>query len=319
MMAFDLVAVAVRRVAYAALVLLGVATFAFALGHVSGDPTDALAPPDASPADRAALRDRLGLDEPLFTQYGLFLGRAARGDLGESWGQRRPALEATLDRLPATLALATAALGTAIAIGVPLGLASGTGRRGPLRVLANGVALLGQAVPAFWLGSVLILAFAVERRWFPAAGLDGPRSMVLPTLALGLYPTAMTIRLLAVTLADVRGQDWVRTARGKGLPEGRVVTFHMVPAVAPLILAFLGVQLGFLFGGAVVVESVFAYPGLGRLALDAVQDRDVPLVQAVVIVVGALTVLVSTAADLLGGLVDPRSGRTGTLTAGGSS
>ncbi|MEJ7762736.1 MAG: ABC transporter permease [Thermomicrobiales bacterium] len=319
MIAIDAFAVMARKVAYALLVILGVATFAFALGHLSGDPVDAMAPPDASAAAREALRRRLGLDDPIVTQYGLFLGRVARGDLGESWGQRRPALDAALDRLPATLALTGAAMGLALAVGVPLGLASGGRSRGPLRPLASVVILVGQAVPAFWFGSVLILAFAVERRWFPASGLDGPRSLVLPAVALGLYPAAMIVRLLSVTLADVRDQDWVRTARGKGLRERVIVARHMAPAIAAPVLAFLGVQLGFLVGGAVVVEAVFAYPGLGRLALGAVQDRDIPLIQAVVVVVGTLTVLSSTAADLLGGSIDPRAGDRRSASAGAST
>ena len=320
MIAFGIGATIVRKLGYALLVLLGVATFAFALGHLSGDPVDAMAPPDASAADREALRRRLGLDEPIVRQYGLFLGRAARGDLGESWGQRRPALDAAVDRLPASLALTGAAMGLAVAVGVPLGLASGGRRRGPLQSLAGSVSLVGQAVPAFWLGSVLILGFAVERRWFPASGLDGPRSLVLPSIALGLYPAAMIVRLLSVTLAEIRGEDWVRTARGKGLRERDIVAFHMAPAIAAPILAFLGVQLGFLVGGAIVVESVFAYPGLGRLALGAVQDRDIPLVQAIVVVVGTVTVLSSALADLLAGWVDPRSaGRQPVTAARGSA
>ena len=305
--ALDALAVAGGKTAYALLVILGVATFAFALGHLSGDPVDAMAPPDASADDREALRRRLGLDDSLVTQYGLFLGRAARGDLGESWGQRRPALDAALDRLPATLTLTGAAMGLAIAVGVPLGLAGGSRRRGGARVAGAVVSLLGQAVPAFWLGSVLILAFAVERHWFPAAGLDGPWSLVLPAIALGLYPAAMIVRLLSVTLAEVRDEDWVRTARGKGLRDRLIVSRHMAPVIAAPMFAFVAVQLGFLVGGAVVVEAVFAYPGLGRLALGAVQDRDIPLVQAVVIVVGSLTVVFSTVADVLGQLVDPRA------------
>lgn len=295
------------RAAYGLAVLLGVATLAFALIHLSGDPVTALAPPGASPQDQAALRQRFALDRPLPVQYASFLGKAAQADFGESWSQRRPALTAVRERLPATLALAGAALGIALLIGVPLGIAAGARPRGGIGALASGVALLGQAIPGFWLGTMLILAFAVERRWFPASGYDDPRSLVLPALTLAAYPLATVVRLLRASLAETITGDFVRTARGKGLAASVVLWRHVLPNAALPALAYVGLQIGFLLGGAVVVEGVFAYPGIGRLALQAVADRDLPLIQAIVVTVAALIVGVNLLVDLLAAWIDPRS------------
>lgn len=306
---------ALGRLAYALTVLLGVATLTFGLLHLAGDPLDGLVPPGATRDDRAALRARYGLDRPLAAQYLTFLARAARGDLGESWGQRQPALAAVLDRLPATLALTGAALGLALLVGVPLGLAASVRPNGPIRAIATAVALLGQALPGFWLGTVLILLFAVRLGWLPASGFDGPRSLVLPAAALAAYPAATITRLLRAAMGEALRRDHVRTARGKGLP-GRVVLLrHALPSAALPTLAYVGLQAGFLLGGAVVVEAVFAYPGLGRLGLDAVADRDLPLVQAFVVVVAALIVAVNLLVDLAAASINPRLRAKGSLAA----
>lgn len=310
----DLVLFVLSRAAYGLAVLLGVATLAFALIHLSGDPIAALAPPGASSQDQAALRQRFGLDRPLSVQYASFLGNAAQADFGESWSQRRPAMTAVIERLPATLALAGAALGIALLIGVPLGVAAGARPRGGIGTLASGVALFGQAVPGFWLGTMLILAFAVERRWFPASGFDDPRSLVLPALTLAAYPLATVVRLLRASLGETITGDFVRTARGKGLAASIVLWRHVLPNAALPALAYAGLQIGFLLGGAVVVEGVFAYPGVGRLALQAVADRDLPLIQAIVVTVAVLIVGVNLLVDLLAALIDPRSRGTGAVS-----
>lgn len=303
----DLVVFTLARVVYAMAVLLGVATLAFMLIHLSGDPVAALAPPGASPQDRAVLRARFALDRPLPVQYATFVGNAARADFGESWSQRRPALAAVLERLPATLALTGAALGIALVIGVPLGVAAGARPRGWASALASVVALAGQAVPGFWLGTMLILGFAVERRWFPASGFDDARSLVLPAVTLAAYPLATIVRLLRASLGETMRGDFVRTARGKGLTHWVVLWRHVLPNAALPALAYVGLQIGFLLGGAVVVEGVFAYPGTGRLALQAVADRDLPLIQAVVVTVALMIVVVNLLVDLLAAWIDPRS------------
>jgi peptide/nickel transport system permease protein len=303
----DLMLFGIARLAYGLAVLLGVTTLAFALIHLSGDPVTALAPPGASPTDRDVLRERFALDRPLPVQYTEFLARAAVGDFGESWSQRRSALGAVGERLPATLTLTGTALAIALLVGVPLGVAAGTRARGWIGPLATLVALLGQAIPGFWLGTMLILALAVEYRWFPASGFDGPRSLVLPALTLAAYPLATIVRLLRASLAETVTADFVRTARSKGLAGTAVLLRHALPNAALPTLAYVGLQVGFLLGGAVVVEGVFAYPGIGRLALQAVADRDLPLIQAIVVTVAALIVGINLVVDLIAAWIDPRT------------
>jgi peptide/nickel transport system permease protein len=287
-------------------VLLGVATLVFGLVHVAGDPLSGLVPPGSSPEQTASIRRQYGLDRPLPAQYAAFLERAVRGDFGRSWRQGRPALGAVLDRLPATLALTGAAVTLAIVVGGIIGLAAGTGRGRLVGAGATAFAMLGQALPGFWLGTVLILVFAVRLGWFPPSGLDGPASLVLPAVTLAAYPAATIARLLRASLADTLRQDYVRTARGKGLPRKMVARRHALRNAVLPVLAFVGVQAGFLLGGAVVVESVFAYPGVGRLALGAVADRDLPLIQAFVAVAAVVIVGVNAVVDVVARLLDPR-------------
>ena len=295
------------RIARAAGVLLVVSGLVFGLVHASGDPVDGFAPPGA-PADvRAALRDRLGLDQPLPVQYARFLFRAAHGDLGESWRNDRSALAAVVDRLPATLALTAVAVGLIVAGGVGLAVGSQAVRGTALSAPLETALAIAQAVPGFWLGTVLILLFAVRLDWLPSSGSsDGIASVVLPAITLALGPAAVLARLLRVEIGAVMRSDAVRTARGKGLPESAVLVGHALRLSLLPGLAYLGLQVGFLFGGAVVVEGVFAYPGLGLLALDAVADRDLPVIQAFVLTAAVGILLVNLATDALARLADPR-------------
>lgn len=296
----------IHRLVYAVAVMVGVASLVFGLMHLSGDPLAGLMPPGTPPDQQAQLRDRYGLDASLAEQYVRFVGRAARGDFGQSWAERRPALDAVLDRLPATMLLAGLALAAALAFGVPLGIAAGSRPGGMVDLLATGFALLGQAIPGFWLGTLLIVAFAVNLRWLPSSGSEGWRSVVLPVLTLAAYPAATITRLLRGSLIETLRRDFVRTAEGKGLSRSTVVVRHVLKNAALPTLAFVGLQAGFLLGGSVVVEAVFAYPGVGRLAIEAANDRDIPLVQAFVAVLAALIVGVNLIVDLLARWLDPR-------------
>jgi peptide/nickel transport system permease protein len=295
-----------RHVLYAFSVLLGVATIVFGLLQISGDPIAALAPPNASPADRALLRERYGLDEPILRQYVMYLGNALTGDLGDSWRQERPALDVVLERLPRTLAMLGIALLIASVVGGTLGVFAGQHPGGVIDLVATAVAMLGQAIPGFWLGTVLILLFAVQWKIFPASGLDGPSSLVLPALTLAAYPTAMVTRLLRGSLIEVLHHDYIRTAQGKGLSEREIVQRHALRNAALPTLAFLGLQAGFLVGGAVVVEAVFGYPGIGSLAYNAAIDRDFPLIQASVIVIATLILVVNLIVEVIAQWLDPR-------------
>ena len=287
-------------------VVLAVVTITFALIHLSGDPIDALAPPGASPQDRDNLRARYGLDEPLPLQYITYLSDAARGDFGDSWRQDRPALPAVLDRLPATLALLGVALGIATVVGIGLGLISALYPRRIVAVVVNTLALAGQAIPAFWLGTVLILVVAVRWRLLPASGLDGASSVVLPAVALAAHPLALITRLLRLGLRETMARDFIRTARSRGVSEGRIVLGHAARNAVLPVIAYLGLQASFLIGGALVVETVFAYPGVGSLAYDAAVSRDLPIIQAAVAVIAVLIVVIHLVVDLIARLVDPR-------------
>ena len=306
------------RIVHALAVMLGVATLVFGLLHLSGDPLSGLAPPGSSPEQENVLRRHYGLDASIAEQYLRFIGRAVTGDFGESWAERRPALSAVLDRLPATLSLAGMALALALAIGIPLGMAAGARPGGVVDVLATGFALLGQAIPGFWLGTLLIVAFAVHLRWLPSSGGDGFKALILPAVTLAAYPAATIARLLRASLIETLRRDYICTAESKGLSQGAVVRRHALKNAALPTLAFVGLQAGFLLGGAVVVEAVFAYPGVGRLAIEAANDRDIPMVQAFVVVLAGLIVGVNLAVDLLARWFDPRirfetgpSGRSG--------
>lgn len=296
----------VNRMLFAVAVLFGVVSVTFVLMHLAGDPLAGLIPPGAPPDVADEIRRSYGLDRSIPEQYVDFASRALRGDFGESWRQGRPALTAVRERLPATMALAGVAIGVAILVGGFLGVTAAA-RPGSLwDAGARLVALLGQGVPAFWLGTMLILVFAVELRWLPASGLPGPAGVVLPALALAAYPAATLTRLLRASMLETLGADYIRTARAKGLSRRRILLTHALRNAALPALAFTGLQAGFLLGGAVIVEGVFAYPGVGGLALDAVATRDIPLVEAFVWVVAALILAVNTLTGLIAAWIDPR-------------
>jgi peptide/nickel transport system permease protein len=295
-----------KRIAYAVAVLFAATSLVFGLIFLAGDPLAGLMPPGASPDQQAVIRHRFALDRPVAVQYARFVERAAQGDFGESWRRREPAMDAVLSQLPATLKLAAMAMVLALLIGLPLGIAAGTRPGGWRDSAVTGFALLGQAIPAFWLGTVLILLFAVRWQWLPSSGDDGFKALILPAIALAAFPAATIARLLRSSLIETLSQDYIRTARGKGLPKSTVVISHAIRNAALPVLAYAGLQVSFLLGGAVIIESVFAYPGVGRLALQAVSDRDIPVIEAFVVVLATLIVLTNFAVDAIAMLIDPR-------------
>lgn len=299
----------VRRIPQLIVTVVATSTAIFVLIHAAGDPTQGFLQPGASPEARAQVRERLELDAPLWKQYLAFLGRTFRVDFGDSWRDRQPALDAVLQRLPSTLLLAATATLLAVAGGVILALAVSSLRRPVIRRIVDLGALLGQGIPAFWLGTILILLFAVRLGWFPASGNDDWRTLVLPATTLAAYPASVVYRLLMTELASVERQPYIATARSKGLRERVVRLRHALPNAATPALAYIGVQLGFLVGGTVVVESVFAYPGVGRLALQAASERDLPVVHAFAVVVAVLIVAIGMAIDLASVTIDPRLGQ----------
>lgn len=295
-----------NRILHAAAVLFGVVSLTFLLLHLGGDPLAGLVPPGASPEVEAQLRHAYGLDRSLPEQYVAFVGRAMVGDFGESWRQGRPALTAVLERLPATIKLTLAATALSTVVGCTLGVLAAGHEGSGWDWLARTLAILGQAIPAFWLGTMLILVFAVRLHWLPASGMTGPAGVLLPALALAAYPAATLTRLVRASMIDNLQADYVRTARAKGLPERIVMRDHALRNAALPALAYTGLQAGFLLGGAVIVEGVFAYPGIGSLALDAVFTRDVPLVEAFVWTVAILILAVNTGTAFIAATIDPR-------------
>lgn len=286
--------------------MIGVLTATFFLVRLSGDPTALLLPPEASREDIARLRTKLGLDEPLPVQFGNFVGNALQGDFGESLRQRTPALDLVLERLPATLELAAAsfALGLSLAFAIGVGIRLGVGRR--LRTAVMWVAFTRQAIPVFWFGLLMILLFSVQLGWFPALGAGTVWHLVLPALTLGTYELALYLRMINSAFAEEQNQDYVRTAYAKGQRDWVVVTRHMLPNAMLPIITIAGINLGVLLGGAVVTETVFSWPGVGRLIVQSVSQRDYPVMIAGVFVVSLVFVIVNLVVDLLYAVLDPR-------------
>ena len=295
------------RLGAAALVVLGVCTLVFLLIHlVPGDPVEAMLGEGARPADRAAMTAALGLDRPLGEQYRLYLLRLLRLDLGQSFSFQRPVLDLLAERLPATLTLTGVALVLALSLAIPLGVLAACRRGQTADSIAMGFSLLGGAIPNFWLGPLLILIFSLWLGWTPVSGREGPASLILPAITLGTSLAAILARMVRGSVLEVLGEDYIRTARAKGLAPGAVLWNHALRNAWLPVLTLVGLQLGGLLGGAVITETVFAWPGLGSLLVEAIQSRDYPLVQGAVLLVSLTYVLVNTGTDLVYAWVDPR-------------
>ncbi len=295
-----------RRLAAAGVVLFGVLTIVFFITRLSGDPITLLAGPEASLADVAQLRAQFGLDQPLPVQYGHFVANVVRGNLGASLRYRQPALTLVLDRLAATIQLAAAAACIAVVTGLTLGILAAVRPFSVWDHVSMAFAVVGQTVPSFWLGILLILMFPLRLGWFYTSGYGTIGHLVLPAVTLGLFQAARFARLCRGGMIDVLVQDYVRTARAKGLPRWKVVTKHGLRNALLPLLSVLGIDVGTLLSGAVVTETVFSWPGIGQLAVQSVFARDYPVVQAVVLVASIAFVLANLCADIAYSLADPR-------------
>jgi ABC-type dipeptide/oligopeptide/nickel transport system permease component len=297
----------IRRLLVSIVVLIGVSVCVFLMLHlIPGDPAEVMLSEQGGSADVQALRHDLGLDRPLYVQYGLYIKRVLSGDLGESIRLRLPVRELIQQRAPKTLELTAAALFLAAVVGVFAGVLSAVYRgRLPDHAAMLG-ALVGVSLPSFWLGLMLILLFGVQLQWLPIAGADEPGSIVLPAITLAVIPLAIIARLMRSSLLEVLGEDYIRTAKAKGVPHSKVIAKHGLRNSIIPVITVVGIQFGTLLGGAIIVETVFAWPGIGRLLIDAVTARDFPLVQGIVLFVAAGVVLVNLLADILYAYVDPR-------------
>jgi ABC-type dipeptide/oligopeptide/nickel transport system permease component len=296
----------VRKVFHTAFVAAGVVTLVFVALRLSGDPASTMLPGDATVEELADLRRALGLDRPLHVQYVSFLGSAVRGDFGESFRHQQPAFGLVLERLPATLELAFAALLLAIVVALPLGIFAAQHRGRAADVIAMAFAVVGQATPYFWMGIMLILVVSVELGWLPTSGRGSWQHLVLPAVTLGTHFAASLARLTRTSLLEVLGQNFVTTARAKGLGESRVILMHALKNAAVPVVTLIGLQFGTLLGGAVVTETIFAWPGVGRLAVQSIFVRDYPVVQAGVLVLAMSFVALNLLVDVLYGALDPR-------------
>ncbi len=297
----------VRRLVSSVFVLVGVSTMVFFALRLTGDPA-ALLLQEGNPtqADVQELRRVLDLDKPLPDQYAGFITKAVRGDFGRSFRYRTPALALVLERLPATLELAGAAMAVALLLAFPLGTISAVSRGTAVDFATRTISLLGASLPNFWLGLMLILLFAVRLRWLPASGYGEPRFLILPAITLGTALAGLLARLIRSSLLDILGAEYVRTARAKGLGERAVLIRHALRNALIPVVTVMGLQFGSLLGGSVIVETVFSWPGVGRLIVDSIGLRDYPVVQAGVLLLATFFIVANLAVDLMYAVLDPR-------------
>lgn len=287
--------------------LILMSAIVFLLGRMSGDPIARLIGDYGTFEDRARVSAELGFDKPIVEQYLIFAAHAVRGDLGRSVaGDHRPALALVAERLPASLQLALAALVVSLVLGIPLGVLAAVTRGSAWDFLARTFALFGQSVPVFWLGIVLMYIFAVQLRWLPTSGYGGAVSFVLPAVTMGLFSVAAITRLVRGSMIDALQSEYIKLARIKGLSETRVIWKHALRNSLIPVLTFMGSFFGTMITGAVVVETIFSWPGIGRLAYEAILGRDFPVMQAVVLVITAIFILANLMVDIAYAWLDPR-------------
>jgi peptide/nickel transport system permease protein len=301
----------VRRILAIVPVLFLVSCITFLMLYlVPGDPVDALMAQTQgtiTPEERAAIREQLGLNEPIPVRYVHWLTRAVQGDLGTSISSGQPVVKLILSRLPSTLELAFVGVGIAIVFGFALGTLAALNRGKLIDTLTMSIAMTGVSMPSFWLGLLLLLAFAVKLHWFPVISGNGWLGLVLPALTLGYQASAIISRLTRSCLIDVLSQDYVATARAKGLRESRVIWAHALKNTLIPVITIIGLQFGSLLGGAIIVETVFVRQGIGQLLVHGIQQRDFPVVQGTILFIAVAYLLVNLAVDLLYGFIDPRT------------
>ena len=296
----------VRRVGYSLVSLFLLSATIFVFVRITGDPAVLLTEPGASQADLDQVRTQLGLDRPLTTQYATFVANFVRGDFGSSFYYRTPVLDLYLSRLPNSLLLAVTAMAFSLIIGIPTGVIAAVRVNGWWDSAGKIFALLGLSLPSFWVGLVFILFFSVYLNWLPSSGSGTPWHLVMPAFALGWYFAAAHMRLTRSSMLEVLGSEYVKLARLKGLPELRVIAKHALKNALIPVLTLAGINLVLMINVAVVVETVFAWPGIGRLLYEGIAFRDFPVVQAIVILGGAMIVVVNLVVDLLYAVIDPR-------------
>ncbi len=296
----------VRQLVQLVVVVVGISMLSFAILHVIGDPVLLLLPQNAGKEEFERYRKLLGLDQPMWVQYWKFVSQAAQGDFGKSWYADTPAFRLVLERMPPTIYLTLAGLGVGLLIALPLGILAALRRHSLVDNLCTVVAVAGQAMPIFWLGIILIILFAVRLRLLPASGYGTWQHFLMPAFCLGAFLAPITMRLVRSGVIEVMSTEYIKTARAKGLREGWVVVKHAFRNACIPVVTVLGLQFGQLLGGAIVTETVFAWPGVATLTVESIRNQDFPVVQCAVVLLALVIVVVNLAVDLVVGLIDPR-------------
>ncbi len=287
-------------------VLIGVLILVFFMVRATGDPATLMLAREASPEQVEAFRHQMGFDRPLIVQFADFTAKTLTGNFGNSLHYRLPALPLIVERLPATVQLAVVALIMSLVIGVPLGLIAGSTPGSLWDAIGRTVGLFGQTIPPFWLALLMIIVFAVDLRWLPTSGRDTPQSVLMPAFVLGVGTMGRLVRLTRSSVLEIMGDDYIRTARSKGLPS-RVIFFrHALRNAAIPLVSVIGIQFGYMLGGSVIIENVFAWPGLGRLAIESISNRDFPLVQGIAFFTSVIVIFLNVLTDIAYAFIDPR-------------
>jgi peptide/nickel transport system permease protein len=297
---------ALKRVLLGFLAIIGVSIIIFVATRLSGDVTFLMIPHDAKAEDIIEMRTSLGLDDPLPVQYFIFIKNVFRGDFGTSLWHKLPAMELVLDRLPATVQLAVTGFLISVIIGLPIGVLAARNRGTWIDKLATTLSLSGQAMPGFWVAIMMMLLFAVTLGWLPTSGKGGIEHIIMPAFSLSLYSFAAILRLTRSGMVEALDNEYIKLARLKGNPEWVVAWKHALRNALIPVVTMSGMQLAMLMGGTVIIESIFAWPGIGKLILDAIYDRDYPIVQAGVFITSTIFVFTNLVVDLLYGIIDPR-------------
>ena len=301
---------AARQLVQLVVVIFGISVLAFTILHVLGDPVLLLLPQNAGKEEFERYRKLLGLDQPLYVQYWKFASKAVLGDFGKSWYADTPAFQLVIERMPPTIYLTLAGLAVALLIALPLGILSALKRHSWIDSLCTAIAVAGQAIPLFWLGIMLIILFAVRLKALPASGYGTWQHFLLPSFCLGAAIAPITMRLVRSGVIEVMNMEFIKTARAKGVAEPMVVIKHAFRNACIPVITVLGLQFGQLLGGAIITETVFAWPGVATLTVESIRNQDFPVVQCAVILLALVIVAVNLIVDLAVGLIDPRI-RTG--------
>jgi len=295
-----------KRLGQSLIAVLGITLVVFLVLNLAGDPAELMLPPSASKADIELMREEMGFNDPIIVQYGRFLKGAVVGDFGMSYNYNEPAMGIVLERLPATMTLAGAALLISLVLGIPAGIISSIKRNTKTDTVIRSIALLGQCIPAFWLGIMLILLFSVKLKWLPTSGNESFKSLLMPAFTLGVFTAATITRLLRSNMLEVMSKEYIDVAKAKGLSGYIVVMKHAFKNAFSSILTVLGLQVASLLGGAVITETVFSWPGIGRLAVQSITNSDFMVVEAIVFVMAICFTIVNFVVDILYCIINPR-------------